>query len=148
MPFPAFATSPVATYAEYLNLAYRPDLQMVVLRWLRDASLSELQVAHHAALELALHHKATFWFVDVRRRLTVNNMHTRWVTDDFLPQAAALLPADGLRVAYLMSPNRQRIINSDPDMQPIVARALHTNQSYRLRVFLDEASAMAWLLDS
>ena len=148
MSSPAFTTAPVATHAEYLNLSYRPDLQMVVLRWLRDASLPELQLAHHAALELALRHKAVFWFVDVRRRLIVNNVHTRWVADVFLPHAAAQLPEGGLRVAYLTSPNRQRITDSDPNMLLTITRAQSTSQPYQLRTFLDEASAMTWLLNS
>lgn len=147
MPSPAFATLPVTTHAEYLNLSYRPDLQMIVLRWLRDATLPELQAAHYAALELALRHKAVFWFVDVRRRMTVNNIHTRWVADEFLPHAATQLSTNGLRIAYLTSPNRQRITDSDPDMQLTITRAQSSNQPYQLRTFLDEASAMVWLLN-
>ncbi|UOQ65615.1 hypothetical protein [Hymenobacter volaticus] len=147
MPLSAFAAPLVATHAEYLHLTYRPDLQTVILRWLRDVSLSELQLAHRAALELTLHHKAAFWFVDVRRRLVVNNTHTRWLADEFLPHAAALTPTGNLRIAYLTSPSRQRIIDADSDMQLIVTRAESKGQPYRLRTFLDEASAMAWLLE-
>ncbi|HEX8428511.1 hypothetical protein [Hymenobacter sp.] len=145
---PLLITPPVTTYVEYLNLSYRPDLRMVVLRWLRDASLPELQAAHQAALELALRHSAVFWFIDVRRRQVVNNTHTRWVADEFLPYAAALLPSNKLRIAYFTSPGRQHITNSDPEMQLTIMRAQSPSQPYRLRSFLDEASAMAWLLDA
>ncbi len=139
--------SPVATYTEYLNLTYRSDLKLVVLRWLRDVSLPELQLAHQAALELALRHQTTHWFVDVRRRLQVNNTHTRWVCNDFFPRVAALLPAGTLRIVYLMSPNRQRIINAHPDLQATVEHSQSASQPYCLRVFLDEASAMTWLFE-
>jgi hypothetical protein len=147
MPFPTFATPSAATHADYLNLTYRPDLQTVILRWLRDVSFPELQSAHHAALELTMRHNATLWFVDVRRRLVVNNTHTRWLTDEFLPHAGALSPTGNLRIAYLTSPSRQRIIDTDSDMQLIVSRAESSGQPYRLHTFIDEASAMAWLLD-
>jgi len=131
---------------EYLNLTYRPDLRMVVLRWLRDASLPELRAGHQAALELALLQQATHWFVDVRRRLAVNNAHSRWVADEFLPEAASLLPAT-LRVVYLTSPNRQSVIASQPDVYATISRSQNMSQPYCLRSFLDEASAMAWLFE-
>ncbi|MDF7813169.1 hypothetical protein [Hymenobacter sp. YC55] len=147
MPSPTSATIPDTTYTDYLNLTYRPDLQTVVLRWLRDVSFPELQLAHRAALELTTYHKASFWFVDVRRRLIVNNTHTRWLTDEFFPHAATQSPTGNLRIAYLTSPNRQRIIDDDSDMQLTIARAASTSQPYRLCTFVDEASAMSWLLN-
>ncbi|UOG74223.1 hypothetical protein MTX78_19135 [Hymenobacter tibetensis] len=147
MPSTLYTIAPIVPYTEYLNLSYRPDLQLVVLRWLRDASLAELKVAHQAALELALRHQVTNWFVDVRRRQAVNSNNTRWVADDFLPQAALLLLPRILRVAYLTSPSRQHIIDTTPEMYSTVERAQGTSQPYLLRSFLDEAVAMAWLFE-
>lgn len=141
------ATLQLIPYADYLGLSYRPDLRMVVLRWLRDASLPEMQIGHQAALYLARHHAATHWFIDVRRRLLVDNTHSSWVIDEFLPQAAALLPGP-LRVAYLMSPNRQRTIDSQPELQATFSRAQMPNLPYYMQAFMDEAAAINWLLEN
>lgn len=142
---PAAAVPPA--YAEYLSLSYRPDLRMVVLRWLRDASLPEVQLGHQAALHLAQQHGAAHWFVDVRRRVAVHSSHTRWIIDDFLPQAATLLPAP-LRIGYLMSPSRQNNITERTDLQEVMHRLQLPTLPYSLRAFLDESSAMAWLFEA
>lgn len=146
MEISTLATPSLPAYADYLSLTYRPDLRMVLLRWLRDASLPEMQIGHQAALHLARQHAATHWFIDVRRRLLVDNTHSSWVIDEFLPQAATLLPAT-LRVAYFMSPNRQRTIDSQPELQAIFSRAQAPNLPYRMQAFMDEAAAITWLLE-
>lgn len=141
------AALPATAYAEYLNLSYRPDLRMVVLRWLRDTSLSELQLGHQAALHLARQQAAAHWFVDVRRLVVTNSSHSGWVIDSFLPQAAALL-AEPLRIAYLMSPNRQNAIATQPDLRTVISRSQVSGCPYSLRIFLEEASAMTWLFEA
>lgn len=146
MEISTLATPTPTAYADYLALHYRSDLRMLVLRWLRDASLSEIQLGHQAALHLARQHAVTHWFIDVRRRLLVDNVHSSWLIDEFLPQAAALLPAP-LRVAYLMSPNRQRTIDSQPELQLIFSRSQTPNLPYRMQSFMDEAATIKWLLD-
>ncbi|WP_169515034.1 hypothetical protein [Hymenobacter norwichensis] len=146
MEFSTLATPPLITHTDYLTLNYRPDLQLLVLRWLRDASLSEMQIGHQEALHLARQHAATQWFIDVRRRLLVEHTHTSWVINEFLPQAATLLQAP-LRVAYLMSPHRQRTIDSQPELQAIFARAHVPTLPYRMESFMNEAEAIEWLLD-
>ena len=148
MTTPISATQLTVAHADYLSLTYRPDLQLIVVRWLRDASLPEVQLGHQAVLELALRHGATRWFVDVRRRLLVNNAHSSWVSNEFLPQAAALLPAAVLRVAYLTSLSRQRTIDTQPELRAIISRIQSPESSsfcYQWRSFLNEATAMAWL---
>lgn len=147
MEISTLATSSSTAHAEYLSLSYRPELRTVVLRWLRDTTFPEIQLGHQAALYLARHHAATHWFIDVRRRLLVEHTHFSWVVDDFLPQASALLP-DSLRVAYFMSPNRQRIIDSQPELQATFSRSQSLSQPYRMQAFFDEAAALQWLLNA
>lgn len=149
MTTPTTAPAPVATYPDYLHLSYRPDLQILLLRWLRDATLAEVQAAHQAVLEMARLHGVSRWFVDVRRRQLVNEVHSRWVGMEFLPRAAAALQEVGtLRIAYLMSPSRKQALDAEPDLHTTITRAQSAEQPYRLRVFLEESAALPWLLDS
>lgn len=137
----------LAPHSEYLHLTYRPDLHMLVLRWLRDASLQELQAGCQAALELAQQHQAAQWFVDVRRRLATRAEHSAWMADTFLPAAAAELQPEPLRVSYLISPARLEAIQRQPAVyNAAIVRTQSAAQPYRMRIFLNEAEATHWLL--
>ncbi|MBX0291151.1 hypothetical protein K3G63_11905 [Hymenobacter sp. HSC-4F20] len=136
-----------APYSEYLHLTYRPDLRMLVLRWLRDASMEELQAGCQAALHLAQQHQTAHWFVDVRRRLATRAEHSAWMADTFLPAAAAQLLPTPLRVGYLISPARLEAIQSQPAVyNAAIVRTQSAAQPYRMRIFLNEAEAIHWLL--
>jgi hypothetical protein len=75
--------APSAPY--YIALDYRDDLHLLVVRWLRDVSLAELQAGFAAAEALARQHHASWWVVDVRRRATLVPADPAWVADVFLP---------------------------------------------------------------
>ncbi|GGG30179.1 hypothetical protein [Hymenobacter glacieicola] len=135
-----------APYSEYLQLAHRPDLQLLTLRWLRDATLPEVQVGCQAALELARQQGTTHWLVDVRRRVAVQAENSAWMIDTFLPAAATALEPSLLLVAYLISPTRLEAINLEPAAKnAAIIRSQDPAQPYRLRVFLNEADAIQWL---
>ncbi|GAB2770273.1 hypothetical protein HNQ93_000463 [Hymenobacter luteus] len=136
-----------ASYSDYLQLTHRPDLQVLVLRWLRDTTLPELQTGCQAALELAQHHGIAHWVVDVRRRVTVNAERSAWMSDTFLPAAALRLQPALLRVGYLISPTRLETILAESTVQhAAITRSQDSAQPYLMRIFLNESDVMQWLL--
>jgi hypothetical protein len=130
---------------EYLSLNFRADLHLLVLRWLRDVNLAELQAGFAEAQALAQEYRAYHWFVDVRRRGALSASDSAWVADVLLPQMARQLEPSVFAIAYLLAPFRAKAIQKQGPMQATVARAQASTQPYRLRTFLDEAEAVEWL---
>ncbi|WP_303311479.1 hypothetical protein [Hymenobacter sp. BT730] len=131
-------------HSDYLTIAYRPDLQLLTLRWLRDVTMSELQTGFQAAREAARTAGAMRWLVDVRRRLELDAIPSTWVANQLLPTVAAELP-DTLQVAYLLAPARNEAIRTDPELKEAVILAQGTAQPYRLQLFIDEGEAVRWV---
>lgn len=130
--------------SDYLTIAFRPDLQLLALRWLRDVTFNELQAGFQAAREAARAVGATRWLIDVRRRLELDAVPSTWVANQLLPMVAAELPGT-LQIAYLIAPARQEAINTVPDLKNAVLQAQATAQPYRLQVFIDEGVAVRWV---
>jgi hypothetical protein len=138
--------SPVLPAASsYLSLDFRPDLHVLVLRWLRDVTLDELQAGFAETQALALEYNAHEWLVDVRRRGALSASDSAWVADVFLPEMARRLGPAPLTIAYLLAPFRAKAIQEPAPLQATVARAQVRTQPYHLRTFLDEAAAVEWL---
>jgi len=131
--------------SDYLSLDFRADLNLLVMRWLRDVNLAELQAGFAEAQALVEQHGAHHWFVDVRRRGALNASDSAWVADVFLPQMARQLEPKLLVVAYLLAPFRAKAIQEQAPLHNTVARAQASTQPYRLSTFLDEAAAVEWL---
>lgn len=130
--------------SDYLTVAYRPDLRLLTLRWLRDVTFSELQAGFQAAREAAQQVGATRWLIDVRRRLEMDVIPSIWVANELLPVVAAELPST-LQVAYLLAPARHDAIRTLPELKNAVQQAQAPAQPYRLQVFVDEGEAVRWV---
>ena len=136
--------SPTAAPDSY-TVEYRPDLEVLVMRWLRPNSLPETQTSYHRLLALAHQHNCPYWLLDGRRDGPLMLETATWLGYDFLPRAARELAPRVLRLAVFSSPTRfeQRLI--DAEVAPAVAQALAPTQPYQTALFLDEAEALAWL---
>ena len=133
-------------FTEYLHLSYRPDLETLVVRWLRAVTLAELQTGFKAARTQAKDQQVARWLVDVRRRTELDAISSNWVANVLLPAVAVEAAPATLYVAYLLSPARAEVLNFDEDMRTTTAAAQASNQPYRLQIFLDEGEAVEWLL--
>lgn len=133
---------------DYLQLAYRPDLHVFTVRWLRDVSLLELQTGFALALQEAQHTGTAHWLLDVRRRFELDAASSAWVTEQFLPRAAAQLPTQPLYTAFLVAPTRASAAQPQAPLHEVATRAQATNLPYQLQIFLDEGQAMQWLLET
>lgn len=140
---------PLLLLAETVEVQHRPDLNVLTVRWLREPpDPVEVRTLYLAVLEAARPYAATpGWLLDVRRRPAPDPGVARWFGEYWLPAAAALVQPRQLRLAYLLSPLRQRAtFGENRALQPANERILAPGQPYVVNTFLDEGAAMAWLL--
>lgn len=136
---------PISPESVAFELLYRPDLHVVVVRWIRPNNFLEIQASYEQLLALARQHHCAYWLLDARRDGPLDLEATLWLTDHFFPRAASHLIPSVLRMAVLSSPFRYSQMLTDASVAPEVARALSTAQPYQASVFLDEHAALDWL---
>lgn len=138
LPFPT-------TVTEAYTTQYRPDLHILILRWLRPQTLPEIQVSYAQLLVLAQEHDCARWLLDGRRDGPLDVDVTHWLSGHFFPGAVRTLAPRPLCMAALSSPARLQQFHSDATVAPAVNRALAPEQPYHTAVFLTEAEALIWL---
>lgn len=129
------------------SIQFRPDLQVLVVRWPADAPFAQLQADFEAVLREASAQQAHRWLLDVRRREDLAPELAHWTTHDFFPRAAALLGPPALRIAALASPTRMAVYEADEFQRRTLAYGQEGARPYRLQLFGDEGTAMHWLVD-
>jgi hypothetical protein len=118
--------------ADFLELRYRPDMQVLVARWRRPVSAAELRQGYYAILRLAREVNCACWQVDLRSRNAPDEADRRWLSADFLTSAAQRL--DGpVCLGYLLTPSLLAQMGS-PTASP--------NQ---VAFFSEEGPLTAWL---
>ncbi len=130
-----------------ITLDYRPDLDVLVIRWLRDVpEAADVQALYAAVLSAArAHAPASRWLLDVRRRPYPDPEVARWFAQEWLPAASAQLAPRRLHLAYLLSPLRYEAIFDNPALELANARIMALDQPYLVQTFLDEGAALEWL---
>ncbi|RTQ45277.1 hypothetical protein EJV47_25705 [Hymenobacter gummosus] len=127
------------------SIQYRPDLQLLVVRWPADAPFAQLQVDFEAVLHAAQEHQAARWLLDVRRREELTPQLAEWTTHEFFPRAADALRPQSLRIGVLASPGRMAVYERDEVQRDTLAYGLDGARTYRLRLFGEEGSVIEWL---
>ncbi|TGE20736.1 hypothetical protein E5K00_22400 [Hymenobacter aquaticus] len=122
---------------EYLRLSYRPDLRILFLRWTRLVSSAEHRAGYQAALRFAQPHQAGHWLIDLRIRGLAEAEDFAWIITTFRQEMQRVLPAVAFRIAYLVTPYQQELINSRL-----------VSQETMFRTFVEEQSAYQWLAQS
>ncbi|WP_143434727.1 hypothetical protein [Hymenobacter roseosalivarius] len=132
-------------YLDFLQLSYRPDLQVLFMRWGRPVSSQEHRQGYGAALELARTVSTGRWLVDLRSRGLASLEDFAWILTDFRVElAAALPPAVPRRIAYLVAPYHADTIRARlTSLEPTYPAALR--QSAVVRAFTEEQPAQQWL---
>ena len=124
-----------------LQLAYRPDLNVLVGRWGYQPAPHELPPVYKEVQEQAVAHGCRFWLQDIRRRTLNDPATTRWLLQDFFPRMARRL-GGRLYVAYLVGPALHAANVSQPDY---VSAESYDGQPFAVSFFGDEGAAMQWL---
>ena len=134
----------LTSFNSAFSLEYRPDLGILVGRWLHALPPPELQGTYEAMLVAAREHdNCRFWLLDLRRRPLAGPDLNEWFGEQFSPQLAATL--DGpLFTAYLAGPHQRRAAES-AEME-LYLRHAATLDSYPL-FYDNEADAVTWLCD-
>ncbi|SHI39977.1 hypothetical protein SAMN02745146_0766 [Hymenobacter daecheongensis DSM 21074] len=129
-------------HSDFLDVAYRADLRVVVGRWMRQATLEELKQGYQRLLEVAFEPACRGWLLDTRRRLNTDPAAQRWLTEGFMDTAAARL-GGRVYMAYLLPPAQLRDTTADSAFPP---PQFFANKPYEAARFTDERQAVEWLL--
>ena len=127
------------------TITFRPDLNVMVVRWHTHAPLEVVQADYAQMLAAAEKHGLSDWLLDVRRREKVTVELSAWVSEEFYPLATARFAPRRLRMAVLNSPALTEAYRSDPDQKKYVDYTLDPARPFETRLFDDEGEAMHWL---
>jgi hypothetical protein len=123
-----------------VELSYRPDLRIMVVRWLSVTTDDEIRRLYHHLEQVSVE-GCRFWLLDARRRPSSSPIITRWVFDEYAPQTAARLGGK-LYFSYLISP--LHLLDAESFQRLEEAGGSHL--PYRLHYASQEGEATEWLL--
>jgi hypothetical protein len=124
-----------------LDLAHRPDLDILVGRWAYQPDPAELPAVYQQVMDVALREHARFWLQDIRRRTLNDPNTTRWLLHKYFPDMASRL-GGRLFVAYLVSPALHESIISQPNY---ISAEAYDGKAFAISFFNDEGAAIRWL---
>lgn len=129
--------------APFIDLSYRPDLKILVIRWLALATDDEIKRVYRT-IEAEADPLCRFWLVDARRRSSFSPNITNWLFAEFVPEVSRRLGGP-LYFSYLVSPAHLEGAQEFLRTQVLPAGAA---LPYRLHYASDEGEATNWLLHS
>ena len=129
-----------------LDIRYRPDLDMLTVRWLDALQPDLFEQDYRTILAEARTTSAVRWLVDVRRRPAPTPAMAEWAATVWLAEVVAALAPHRPRLAYLISPDREQALRSNPSLQASMQAAITPDRGYDVAVFNDEGPATTWLL--
>jgi hypothetical protein len=126
---------------DFLQVTYRPDLEILLVRWMRQVSLEEMKQGYLYLLDVAVEHKCRQWLLDARRRFNTDRDGARWMIDSFLPSLHARL-GGRTYLAYLLVPVIMRDVEADAAFPPA---SFFEGKPFIGERFIDERAAVEWL---
>lgn len=127
------------------TITYRPDLEILIVRWYADAELAVLQEDYHTMLEVAQEHHCARWLLDVRRREGTDPALSAWASQTFYPFASQRIAPQLLCLAILKANHIYGRFADDPAQRQYVDYMLAEERPFLAQVFDDEAEAVRWL---
>ncbi|MFB9861873.1 hypothetical protein [Rufibacter immobilis] len=124
-----------------LRLTYRPDLDILFLRWLRYPTSAQLRQGYMEALELAVQEDCRFWLFDLRSRGSLSVEDEAWMLKTYFPGIEERLPYQNY-FANLVTPTHYTYIQEHIGLSFLSNYGNFT----KLGIFLSEQDAVAWLL--
>lgn len=126
---------------DYLDLTYRPDLDLLVGRWMRHPTVVEMQYGYNLMLNTAAAHRCVRWLIDARRRDHANQSGIAWMMEVFYPQLASRLEGC-VFFAFLFAPAHLHDLETDTSVPPL---SCFDGLPYQIGRFMEEKAAIAWL---
>ncbi|MCB2378593.1 hypothetical protein LGH70_13415 [Hymenobacter sp. BT635] len=130
------------TPPDFLTVTYRPDLQVLVVRWQRLITVDEMQQGYRLLLEYAAEYGCRRWLLDGRRRFNTDREGAQWMVSTFLPQLQLRL-GGRTYLAYLLAPVTLRDQDADAAFPPA---AYFLDKPFVGERFVEEKEALSWLL--
>ena len=124
-------------------ILYRPDLNILVGRWMMEISRAEEIKQNYVQLfqAAAAAGNCRFWLLDARRRFRTTTEITSWVNEHAPRQALENLGSE-IRVAFLLAPH-QLLASTDSPPFPAL---FHPSKGHAMSAqFTNEGEAIAWL---
>ncbi|AKQ47344.1 hypothetical protein TH63_19540 [Rufibacter radiotolerans] len=132
-------------FIDAIALTYRPDLDVLFLRWPQPVYAFPTRDVYQQVLELAQETKSRFWLFDIRSRGPLSQEDALWVQESFYPQLHGQL-GRSIYVAYLLTPAHAE----DPDTIAF-GELLRTKEWYGqdadFEGFTSETDALQWLTE-
>lgn len=133
---------PTAHSSDYLQLVYRPDLRVLICRWMQQTTPQDLRAGYGLIIEEGASQRCAYWLIDARRREhTANQQDTAWIMETFFPQVVARL-GQPVFIAYLFAPSHLIDIEANSAIPPLT---YFDNHSYHIGRFIEERTALEWL---
>lgn len=132
---------PIAPALDFFDCGFRPDLGVLVGRWLRPISTEESKQGYAHFLVVARQHGCRLWLMDVRRRPRMDNATLTWLFSDYFPAAARDLGGP-IYLSTLLAPGLlQELVGhvALPSADAGPAQPCHLGR------FITEHEALAWL---
>ena len=126
---------------DFLTISYRPDLDVLVARWLRPIELPEMERGYWALLAEAELRQCRRWLLDVRRRRNTHQIGAAWMVRTLLPELGPRLGGRA-RLAYLLMPAFMRDEAADAAFPP---PAYFDGKPFVGERFVEEHRAFEWL---
>jgi len=126
---------------DYLDLTYRPDLDLLVGRWMRHPTMAEMQHGYNLVLNTAATHQCVRWMIDARRRDHANQSGIPWMIETFYPQLATRLQGR-VFMAFVFAPAHLQALEADTNVLPL---SYFDGLPYQVGRFTDEQTALTWL---
>ena len=121
---------------------YRPDVHVLVGRWMTEIVLAEEVKQNYVQLfQAATAASCRFWLLDARRRFRTTIEVTQWV-NQHVPRQALEKMGNEIRIAFLLAPH-QLLASTDSPPFPAL---FHPTKGHAMSAqFTDEGEAIAWL---
>ncbi|GGK84616.1 hypothetical protein ACD591_13315 [Rufibacter glacialis] len=130
-------------FLDAIALTYRPDLDVLFLRWPQPVYAFTTREVYQQVLELAQDTKARYWLFDVRSRGPLSAEDVTWLRESFFPALHGQL-RQLTHVAYLVSPAHAN--DPETNVQATQMRALPWyGQGADFEGFTSETDALGWL---
>ncbi|GAB3299225.1 hypothetical protein GCM10027348_23290 [Hymenobacter tenuis] len=130
-----------AVAPEYLEVSYREDLDVLLIRWMRKVTEEEMRTGYLYLLEEAAQRQCRQWLLDARRRYNTDRDGARWMITTFLPMLSARL-GGRTYLAYLLVPAIMRDAEADAAFPPV---SFFADKPFIAERFIDEREAINWL---
>ena len=127
---------------DFLDLTFRKDLNIMLLRWTKKVNSAELKSGYLRALSEAKANGTRFWFLDLRRRGPLPPDDENWTLNSFMADLGSSVK-EPYFFAYLVSPTHYKQL----DRSVGIERLKHFSRHISIQVFYSEDIAITWLLN-